>query len=70
MPEAKISKLKSLRKESDKAKIILLSFFHLVRDLIPLCTRGKEGSDAETGRAFPCESWATRRRNRERTMKV
>ena len=35
MPEAKTSKLKSLRKESDKAKIILLSFFHLVRDLIP-----------------------------------
>ena len=43
MLEAKTSKLKSLRKESDKAKIILLSFFHLVRDLIPLCTRGKEG---------------------------
>jgi hypothetical protein len=42
MPEAKTSKLKSLRKESDKAKIILPSFFHLVRDLIPLCTRGKE----------------------------
>jgi hypothetical protein len=42
MPEAKTSKLKSLRKESDKAKMILLSFFHLVRDLIPLCTRGKE----------------------------
>jgi len=38
MLEAKTSKLKSLRKESDKAKIILLSFFHLVRDLIPLCT--------------------------------
>lgn len=43
MLEAKTSKLKSLRKESDKAKIILPSFFHLVRDLIPLCTRGKEG---------------------------
>jgi hypothetical protein len=43
MLEAKTCKLKSLRKESDKAKIILLSFFHLVRDLIPLCTRGKEG---------------------------
>ena len=35
-------KLKSLRKESDKAKIILLSFFHLVRDLIQLCAPGKE----------------------------
>jgi hypothetical protein len=43
MLEAKTCKLKSLRKESDKAKIILLSLFHLVRDLIPLCTRGKEG---------------------------
>jgi len=32
MLEAKTSKLKSLRKESDKAKIILLSFFHLVRN--------------------------------------
>jgi hypothetical protein len=41
--EAKTSKLKTLRKESDKAKIILLSLFHLVLDLIPLCTRGKEG---------------------------
>jgi hypothetical protein len=41
MLEAKTSKLKSLRKESDKAKIILLPFFHLVRDLIPLCTEEK-----------------------------
>ena len=43
MLEAETSKLKSLRKESDKAKIVLLSFFHLLRDLIP-CTRGKEGA--------------------------
>jgi hypothetical protein len=46
MPEAKTSKLKSLRKESDKAKIILRSFFHLVRDLIPLHSR-KRGSVSE-----------------------
>jgi hypothetical protein len=39
---AKTRKLKGLRKESDKAKIILLSFFHLVRDLILLCIRGNE----------------------------
>jgi hypothetical protein len=32
MLEAKTSKLKSLRRESDKAKMILLSFFHLVRN--------------------------------------
>ena len=53
MLEAKASKLKSLRKESDKAEIILLSFFHLVRDQIPLCTRGKEGvwSEAEVLRS-------------------
>ena len=43
MLEAKTSKLNSLRKKSDKAKIILLSFFHLARDLIPMRTRGKEG---------------------------
>ena len=42
MLEAKTCKLKSLRKESDKAKIILLSFFHLVCDLILLRTPGKE----------------------------
>ncbi len=30
--DGKTRKLKSLRKESDKAKIILLSFFHLVRN--------------------------------------
>jgi hypothetical protein len=42
MLEAKTRKLKTLRKEPDKAKIILLSFFHFVRDLILLCTRGKE----------------------------
>ena len=47
MLEAKTCKLKSLRKESDKAKIILLSLFHVVRDLIPLCTRGKRGSVSE-----------------------
>ena len=40
--DAKAGKLKSLRKESDKAKIILLSFFHLVHNLILLCTPGKE----------------------------
>jgi hypothetical protein len=32
--DGKTRKLKSLRKDSDKAKIILLSFFHLFRDLI------------------------------------
>ncbi len=32
MLEAKTCKLKSLRKESDKAKIILLSPFYLVRE--------------------------------------
>jgi hypothetical protein len=40
MLEAKTRKLKSLRKDSDKAKIILLSFFHLVRDLLRLRTLG------------------------------
>ena len=39
--EAKSRRLKSLRKEPDKAKIILLLFFHLVRDRILLGTAGK-----------------------------
>jgi hypothetical protein len=47
MLEAKTSKLKSLRKESDKAKIILLSFLHLVRDLISVGHSRKRGSVSE-----------------------
>lgn len=38
MFEAKSHKLKSLRKEPDKAKITLLSFFHPARDRILLRT--------------------------------
>jgi hypothetical protein len=38
--EAKSRKLKSLRKEPDKAKITLLSFFHPERDRILLGTSG------------------------------
>jgi hypothetical protein len=38
--EAKSRKLKSLRKEPDKARITLLSFFHPARDRILLGTSG------------------------------
>jgi hypothetical protein len=38
---AKTRKLKSLRKESDKVRINLLSSFYLVRDRILLGTSGK-----------------------------
>jgi hypothetical protein len=41
MLDAKTRKLKTLRKESDKVRINLLSFFCLVRDRIPLGTSGK-----------------------------
>jgi len=41
MLEAKTRKLKTLRKESDKVRINLLSFFCLVRDRILLGTSGK-----------------------------
>jgi hypothetical protein len=53
MREAKTSKLKSLRKESEKAKLILLPFFHLVRDLIRFVHSRKRGSvsDAEVLRS-------------------
>ncbi len=40
--EAKSCKLKSLRKEPDKAKITLLSFFHPARDRILLGTSGRK----------------------------
>ena len=50
--EAKSRRLKSLRKEPDKAKIILLLFFHLVRDRILLGTAGGLCvSDAEAWRS-------------------
>lgn len=59
MTDAKTCELKSLRKESDKAKIILLSFFHLVRDLIQLCTAGKERVFLERKR---CDRWPVEHR--------
>jgi hypothetical protein len=59
MPDAKTCELKSLRKESDKAKIILLSLFHLVRDLIQLCTPGKERVFLEGKR---CDRWSAEHR--------
>jgi hypothetical protein len=52
--DAKTCKVKSLPKESDKAKIILLSFFHLVRDLILLRTPGKERVCRKQKR---CDRW-------------
>ena len=54
--DAKTRKFKSLRKESDKAKIILLSFIHLVRDLIQLRTPRK-------GRLFQRRKFGDRRQS-------
>ncbi len=41
MVDAKTRKLKTLRKESDKVRINLLSSFYLVRDRVLLGTSGK-----------------------------
>jgi hypothetical protein len=70
--DAKTRELKSLRKESDKAKIILLSLLSSGARGASVVHSGKRGSmwEAEAllsaASRFPCESWATHRRSRER----